>query len=158
MENEPVPAARFSPKGPSVPPECLNWQLLAHCWALPASVSFQDNGAAPCWARSSLWPFRYSAMSAAGVPPEPPLPDVGAGAGCFVVLLGLGEGLGLGVGDGVGLGDEVGLGEGVDEGFGVEGGLDVEVDVGLGDGFEVDEGRVVRVDGVDNTELVNDDG
>jgi hypothetical protein len=59
----PVPAARFSPNGPSVPPECLNWQREAHWCAFEARFSSHLSAFAPCFARRGLCAWRYALMS-----------------------------------------------------------------------------------------------
>jgi hypothetical protein len=45
----PVPAARFSPNGPRVPPECLKTQLFAHFCAAASRSSAQVSAEAPCF-------------------------------------------------------------------------------------------------------------
>lgn len=69
--NAPVPAARFSPTGPSAPPECWKRHCAAYACAFVNRPSSHVSGAAPCCARSTLWPSRYAAISAG--------PVVGAG-------------------------------------------------------------------------------
>lgn len=54
--NVSVPAARFSPKGPSAPSECWNWQPAAQDCAFDARSSDHVSGLAPCCARTLLWP------------------------------------------------------------------------------------------------------
>ncbi|GJE84328.1 hypothetical protein PsYK624_004040 [Phanerochaete sordida] len=70
--NTPVPAARFSPTSPSAPFECANWQPSAQDCALAARAADHASGAAPCCARTLLWPPTY-AWSSAG-------PTVGFGS------------------------------------------------------------------------------
>jgi hypothetical protein len=63
MEKDPVPAARFSPKGPRVPPEWVLVHSSAHCCAFAAAVLLHVRGTAPCWERTLLCAFRYAVTS-----------------------------------------------------------------------------------------------
>jgi hypothetical protein len=80
MEKAPVPAARFSPRGPRVPPEWVLVHSFAHCCAFSAAALLQVTGTAPCWARMVLCAVRYACTSSSEallpLPPELLLPEV----------------------------------------------------------------------------------